>query len=370
MIPRPSEQELLNRIHNRIRNETPITAGLDSTLIGVILRIIAAEMNLVWGYVTELEKQSNLSTATGTSLDNFGMIFGVPRREAQPASTAGYTRAVRFSNVGNANVVVPSGTRVFKDRDPQVAFFTTEGVTLTPGNSSEVHVSAASEGDVYNVGISELNRHSLSNVSILVTNILPIQNGSFQESDAAYRERLFQELTRRDALNVFNTDAMLRSVPGVKDVFVIDFSRGAGTFDAVIIPFNEGATSNVVSECQRLLNEFVPVGISALAKPPKYRQLDIRVNLRFKPDVGEKKEFIRESIRAQTIARIDNLPVEDGSGNGTFYVGQIRAAATVVDSSVIDAMVVLGIDGSPLAPEGEVRLGIGERIVLRSLSVE
>ncbi len=369
-IPRPSENEILQRIYNRIRNETPITANLDSSVIGVILKIIAAEMNLTWEYIEDLQRQSNLSTATGAALDNFGLLFGVPRKSAKQASTTGLTRSVRFTNLGNASAVIPSGARVFKDSDPQVAFFTIEGATIPAGGIADLHVTAAAEGDIFNVGIGELNRHSVSNVTVTVTNILPIQNGQFQESDASYRERLLQDITRRDSLNVFNCDALLRSVPGVKDVFIIDFKRGAGTFDAIVIPFSESATSEVVAECQRLLNEFVPVGISGLARAPHYRQLDVRVTLRFTPDAGEVRETIRESIRAQIISRVDNLPVENGSGNGTFFTSQIKASAVLADPKVLDAITVLGLDGSPLSSEGEIRLGVGERLVLRSLSVQ
>jgi uncharacterized phage protein gp47/JayE len=369
-IPRPTESEILQRIYNRILNDTPITANLDSSVIGVLLKIIAAEMNLVWNYIEELYSQTNLSTATGQALDNFGLLLGVPRKQAVNASTLGSSRAVRFTNLSAGAVTIPTGTRVFKELDPQVAYYTIEGATILPGQALEMHVKAVFEGDSYNVGIGELNRHSVPNVNVSVTNILPIQSGSLEESDAAYRERLLQEMIRRDVLNPSNCDAMLRAVPGVKDVYIIDFKRGSGTFDAIIIPYNESAVSSVVDSCQNILNEFVPIGISALARPPQFRQLDVSVNLRFDPRRMDRKESIRESIRAQIIARVDNLPVENGTGNGTFYTNQIRASSLLSGTEVLDAVVSLGLDGSPIAPEGEIRLGIGERLVLRSLSVE
>ena len=369
-VPRPTESEILQRIYNRILNDTPITANLDSSIIGVLLKIIAAEMNLVWNYIEDLHSQSNLSTASGQSLYNFGLLLGVPRKRATNASTLGSSRSVRFTNLSAGTVTIPTGTRVFKESDPQIAYYTIEGTTLLAGQSAELHVKAVFEGDSYNVGIGELNRHSIPNVNVAVINILPIQTGNLEESDAAYRERLLQEMTRRDVLNPSNCDAMLRAVPGVKDVYIIDFKRGSGTFDAIIIPFNESAVSSVVDSCQNLLNEFVPIGISAIARPPQFRQLDVTVNLRFNPKRMDRKEAIRESIRAQIIARVDNLPVENGTGNGTFFTNQIRAAALLSGTEVLDAVVTLGLDGSPLAPEGEIRLGIGERLVLRSLSVE
>lgn len=369
-VPRPSEREILQRIYNRLVNETGITANLDSSTIGMILKMIAAEMNLVWQYVEELYNQSNLSTATGASLDNFGLLLGAPRRQSRNSSTLGYTRAVRFTNLGVAPVSVPSGTRVFKEKDPQIAYFTVEGAIIPAGQSVDLHVTAAEQGEIYNVTIGELNAHSVPNVSLSVTNILPIQNGSQVESDGSYRERLLQEMRRREVINKDNCVALLRSVPGVKDVYMIEYYRGAGTFDAIIIPYNESATTQIVAEAQRLLDEYVPVGISAVAKGPKYRMLDINIVIRFDPSAGDKREGVRESIRAQIRARIDNLPIENGSGNGTFYTNQIRALATLAGTEVLDAIVSLGLDGSPMSPEGEIRLGIGERLALRSLSVQ
>lgn len=369
-IPRPSQEEIIRRTYNAIRNETPITANLDSSVIGVIIKIFAAEMNVVWDYIDQLAQQSNLTTAVGGALDNFGLLFGVTRKSALSGSTIGSSRAVRFTNTGNTIVVVPTGTRVYKASDPQVAYFTTEGATISAGATAEVHVTAANTGEIYNVGIGELTKHALPNVSLAVTNILPIQNGSSRESDGSYRERLLQDIRRRRVVNASTVSAMLRSVPGVRDVWILDLKRGAGTFDAVIIPYNQGLVSEVISECQRLLDEAVPAGISALAKAPQYRQLDVKVNLRFTANVGNRRESIREIVRSLIISQVDNLPIEDGSGSGTFNTAQIRAFSISSDAAILDAMVILGLDGVPISTDGEIRLGIGERLVLRGLSVE
>jgi len=368
-IPRPSKDDILNRIFNRLKNETPITAGLDSSVIGVILKVIAAEMDLVWEYVEDLNKSSNLSTASGPALDNFGLLFGVPRKQAQNASTLGQTRSIRFTNVGAGSITIPSGSRVYKESNPQIAYFLTEGATLGAGQSVDLHATAAGEGALYNANIGDLNKHSIPNVALQVTNILPITNGSFLESDESYRERILRDIQRRDSLNPSNVDALLRRVPGIKDVFIIDLKRGAGTFDAIIVPYNITSTATVVAEAQRLLDEFIPAGISAVAKSPQYRQLDIQIVLRFDPKTGAAKDAIKASIKDQILARIDNLPIEDGSGNGTFYTPQIRGLALVADKNVLDASVVLGLDGSPIASEGEIRLGIGQRLILRKLTV-
>jgi len=369
-IARPSAKELVNRIYNRVRLETGLTAGLESSVIGSIVKIIGTELDSIWAYVEELERQSNLSTATGSDLDNWGLLFGVPRRVAKNAGTNGFARAVRFTNLGSGTAVIPAGARVYKATDPQIAFYTTEGASIPAAQASDLHVVAVDTGNIYNVAIGEINRHGVPGVTVSVTNILPIQNGSEQESDPSYRERILQELTRRDVLNRANVTSLMRSVPGVRDVYLLDMNRGAGTFDIIIIPYNQSIANTIIQECQTLLNEAVPAGVSALARSPIYKQLDVQINLVFAAGVGDKKEVIRQSIRDQIIARVDNLPVEDGSGIGSFNTSQISAIATLADSTVISANVRLGLDGSPISNQGQLAIGTGERLILRALSVE
>ena len=368
-IPVPSYQEILNRIYNRIISETGLTGGLDNSTTGRISKIIAAELKLTWDYIEQLSLQSDLSTATGGSLDNFGLFFGVPRREALQATTIGFTKAVRFTNLGSLAADISAGTRVFKASNPQIAFLTNEGAILGAGDSADMHVTAAEVGEQFNVGVGEIDSHAVPNVNVRVTNILPIQSGSSLESDNSYRERLLQELRRRNVLNIQTAIAMLRRIPGVKDVLLLNMKRGAGTFDAIIIPYNIGSTAQIVSDCQALLNQNVPVGVSAVARPPIYRELDIKVNLRFTPDIGATRDLIRESIRSQIIALIDNLPIEDGSGIGSIFTDRISAISSN-QRGVVTSSLSIGLDSSPIASTGEIKLAVGERLILRSLSVE
>lgn len=357
-------------MYRRAQNELGIQASLESSGIGVLLKIQAAETDAQWAALETLHNQSNLSTATGASLDSIALRYGVPRRQERQATTLGLLRAVRFTNLGAATVVIPAQTRVWKGSDPRVAFMAVEGVTLEPGAQAEVHVQAPEGGTFYNVAVGEITNHSVPGVSVSVTNILPIQNGQDRESDDSFRQRVLQEVRRRTGLTQGNVVAMLRGVPGVKDAYLVDKARGAGTFDVYIIPHNERQTSQVVSDCQARLTEAVPVGISAIAKPPAYRQLDIRIVLTFSPGVGGRADAVRDSVRTQIISAIASLPVEDGSGNGTLYLPRIRAIAMGADSSVIEAAVEIKLDGAYQMPAGQVNLKVGDRILLRGLSVQ
>jgi hypothetical protein len=170
-------------------------------------------------------------------------------------------------------------------------------------------------------------------------------------------------------LNVENTVALMRHVPGVKDAILINLARGGGTFDMIIVPENVNDTSAVLSDCSRLLTVNVNAGIKWKVRAPRNRYLDVTAVVVFAPGTGDRKEVVRESIRQQIRARIDTLPVETGDGRGTVNLGQIRAAVLVADGSVQDAIVSFELDGALASSEGTVSLSLGERLVLRRLEI-
>lgn len=368
-VARPSYQEIVNRVYSQLRATTAIQADLDTSGVGAMIKPFAAELDRYWAALEAVELQSDLLTATGAGLDRWGNNIGVPRKKSENANSYGQIRPLRFTNTGNASIVIPANTRCWAANNPQLAYFTTEGITLAAGQQGEVHISAAEPGDVFNVSIHQINRCNYAG-SVIVDNILPLTNGNFVESDGSYRERLVQEYRGRVVFNRDTAVALLRSVPGVKDVFVVEKARGPGSFDAIIVPTSTANTSQVVSEAQNLLNLRTPIGISGIAKPPIYRYLDVRVQLKFNPNQTSQQEVAREIVRAEIAALIDGLPVEDGGGLGSLFLAQLRGIALSAGAGVIGGTVQVGLDGTALGTEGEIKLSVGERIVLRGLIVQ
>lgn len=368
-VARPSYQEIVNRIYSSLRAQTAIQADLDTSAVGVLVKTFAAELDRYWQALEATELQADLLTATGAGLDRWGNNIGVPRKPSENANSYGQVRPLRFTNTGNSSITIPANTRCWAANNPQFAYFTTEGITLTAGSQGEVHVTAAEPGDVFNVSIHQINRCNFPG-SVVVDNILPLTNGSFVESDDSYRERLVQEYRGRVVFNKDTAVALLRSIPGVKDVFVIEKARGPGSFDAIIVPTSTANTASVVQEAQRLLAVRTPVGISAVAKAPVYRYLDVRVQLKFNPNQTTQRESARETVRAEIAALIDGLPVENGSNSGSLFIAQLRGIALSVGAGVIGGTVQVGLDGTALGSEGEIKLSIGERLVLRGLVVQ
>ena len=367
MIIRPTAEEITNRLFTKLKAQTGITANLEASAIGMLLKLAAAEIDSLWATLEEADKQANLTTASGSNLDNWGFWVGAPRKIAIPASTEGYARVVEFSNTGGSSVTIPTNTRVFNSTKPQIAFFTTEGGTVNAGNKIQLHVTAADTGEIYNVAVGDLNSHNLPAAGVTVKNLTPIQNGQSLESDDSYRERILQEFRRRNTLTVDGVNALARSVPGVKDVFVLNRKRNDGSYDVVVVPYIQSDPAAVVSEVRSLLESVNPVGISLEVYKPSYRYLDVNISLTFKPNFAGNRQAVRDDLKAQVVSRIDNLPLEDGSGAGTLYTLSIFDLSLPDD--VIQINVQAQLDGIPLTTNGQISLEIGERVYLRSISV-
>lgn len=363
----PTIEEITDRLFSKLKQQTGITSNLEASTIGMLLKLSAAEIYSMWLNLEEADKQSNLTTATGSSLDNWGFWVGTPRKTAIPASTEGYARVVHFTNTSGGTVTITTGTRVFNSSKPQIAYFTTEGGAVGNGSSIDLHVTAADTGEIYNVAIGELNASDFPSAGIQVTNLTPIQNGQSLESDDSYRERILQAFKRRNTLTVDGVNALVRSVAGVRDAYVLNKKRGDGSFDVIVVPYVQSDPAAVVSDVRSILTPEVPAGIDFEVYKPVYRFLDVTVSLTFKPNFSGNKQSIRDDIKAQLIARMDNLPLEDGSGNGTLYT--ISLFEMNLPDDVIQLNVQANLDGAPLTTNGQISLEIGEKIYLRSISV-
>lgn len=368
-ITRPTANQILETFYSKLRAESNLDIDPNSTVIGLIQKIYAQELSNCWDIIEELDKQSNLSTATGTGLDNFGLWLGTPRKLATPAASFGANgRPLRFINTGNTSVTIPINTRVFPKDSNQVAFFTTEAITLTAGSSGEVHIVAADTGELYNLSVGQINSSNVAQAGILVTNILPLVNGSSQESDDSYRQRLLQEFRRRNSLTLENLESLIRSIPGVKDVVILNKYKGHGTVGIIVVPYIQVDGDAVISNCKELLAQEGTAGIHYMVMKPIYRYADINVSLVFNTNTNKDKQLIRDNIRNQVISRIDSLEVETGTGSGTLFYNTIQTS--IFDVEVINQKIDIKVDGVSLARDGSYTPAIGERIVLRSLTVQ
>jgi uncharacterized phage protein gp47/JayE len=369
LIARPSYDEILAEMLSSFESLTSIDGRPESSIAGAVFRVFSDTLDRFYKRLEEIERASYLSSAQGNDLDRIGTLFGVDRIRQASARTAGFSRAVQFTNNGSLTASLPAGLRVWPPDDPDKAFFTTEGANLVAGGTALVHVRAAAEGSFFNAGLRTLTAHNAPYADISVTNILPINNGEDFESDLAYRVRIQQEITRREGLNEENLRSLLKSLPGIRDVWLFPLYRGPGTLDIVVLPFNEESPTTFLTEVQNFLEVVMPVGISTLVKLPVSRYLDLKVSVKVRTGASVSAETVRSRVRSAIGGYVDNLPLEDGSGNSTFYPSEVIVRTFESSEDIVDTVVQIGLDGIAMSPNLPLTLEVGEHFRLRSLSV-
>jgi len=334
---RPSYDELVERAKLLLQTFTPINQFHESSVAGAIVRVVATLLSQLYDALEQLERESNLSTASGLALDRLGQTFGVVRRPARRATTLGAAEPVKFTNNTSAPIVVPAGTRVFSSRLPYKAYTTISEVTVPAGGEAYVHVVAVGEGSDYNAAAGEIDRHSLTITGLQVTNVAPLTDAEDMESDESYRARIAQAFMRRYYGSATAISAALLEQPGVVDVVLLPTRRGPGTLDVFVVPSVLPADAEFVQFLESILEQEVVPGIDWRLIIPDPTPVDVRVRVQLR---GEWNTAIVDSIRQVVRGYIDNIELE-----GVLYTSELLSRIMDVSTDVLDAEVTVFVRG-------------------------
>jgi len=371
MFTVPGYQELVQQAQARLQDALPqITNYTESSVAGAIIKVFMAHLSEAWRALGYAYDQMSLSTAVGENLDRIAALFGIERLQAVAADTLSSASALRFTNGSDSTVTIPVGTRVFDPRRPAAAFLTTASLELQPGATGYVHARAADVGPLFNVGSNTLTAHSLAVQGLSVTNPASITNGQPVESDESLRYRIREATAALAGSNEAAVKLALLSIPGVRDIKLIPFARGAGTLDVVVLPAARHATVEFINLCQSVLESVAAAGVSARVTAPAEREVTIVLKLKLSPEAlqdSSRAARARAAAGARVQAYIDNLLIEDGAGSGEIIYNDIVAAAMDV-SDVQDVEVQMYVSGSRVLNTNQ-RCRPGERFVLSALTV-
>lgn len=339
----PTYEEIQSMIQDALKSRAGITNFSDSSIAGTLVNVVADLMVDLYTRLAELDSQTSLDTAYGSYLDKIGSMFGVTRLSSKTATTLGTGRSILFTNTGGLDIIVPSGTRIWSSSDFSKAYITVAD-TLVPkaddyGVPGRVYVDAyaAGTGTYYNVRKGELDSHNVGITGLTVTNVVPITAGQDSESDSNYVFRIKNTLLARSGNNSTTLRLALLEIPGVKDVSIIEYARGAGTVDAVIIPAGDKVTADLLNACQTAAEEAVAAGISVKIKAPVEIPVDfsILLNVNSTADYDSVKSLVISAISTY----VDNLPLGDETYEGNLIISEVIRAAMDASSAVIDVSI-------------------------------
>lgn len=205
-------------------------------------------------YADYAGKQSFLTYANGSFLDNLAALRGISRRQATPAKTT-----LQFSiaaAIGSA-VAIPAGTRVTNGND--VYFATDEYAEITAGQTSVTVSATCTEAGAGGTGFAIGEFSTLVNAIAYitaVTNTTETYGGAEIETDDELKERIYEapggySTTGPNDAYVFHTK---NAVPNIGDVYVT--SENAGEVDIYIIMDDGSLPSvSVISDVEDYLND-------------------------------------------------------------------------------------------------------------------
>jgi len=365
-VTKPTFQEMLRRCWTQVSTQCGLTNDSESGFAANILRVFCQELLNLWDELEYIDTQGLLSSATGSSLDKIGEFFGVVRKTATASSTIGTSQSVIFTNNGSTTVTIPANTRIWSSSDSSISYYTSFPTTVSAGDQVYVDVKAAAPGEYYNVGANQLDSHNIGISSVTVTNELPITTGSDLETDANYRVRIQDEIYRKEGPNLTSIRTQLLEVSGVRDVQILNLARGTGTLDVLIYGYDRIVPDSVISACQTVLDSAVAAGISAIAKGPIVKYVDVDVKLTIKSSAT--LSAVKTGVSATVRGLLDNLPIETGSGNGTLVYSELAARVQESSTDIIDSTVSITIDDLPTLKTNQT-CNQGERFVSRIISI-
>lgn len=328
----------------------------EGSIARALVEATALEINRLQNFVSAISENSFLGTASGLYLDLFGQMLAIPRLVSRTAFATAEDGAVRFYvNSGTLGSRLPHPTDTRKGLIPAGTTITNStgttqyvvaNATEFQINSKSVYVSVISNdtGAEYNIGAGQLTIHNLSNTEVLVTNDTAIVSGGDVESDSDYRYRLSKALTTRFGSNRTAVQVAATSQPGIVDARVIEFARGAGTFDVLLIPKGNRVTEDIKNNSLRAINQVIAFGVYPTVREPEYVRFKIIVQLRYKTETTSgRKDSIRNSIQSAILAYFATIPL-----GGEFVVNQLRSVVLSNSDDVVDINITeVCIDGKP-----------------------
>jgi len=322
--------------------EAGITEFSESSVAQTLISSVAVEHLALYDLIDTLEQQTNPLTATGTYLDRIGSIFGVPRRQARPATTIGATSGVVFTNRSNQQVNIPEGTLIWSSRSPYRRYRTISSLTLAPNQQASVHVVAESNSSAYHVAAGELNQHGLQNPNVTVSNPNPIVNAVDVEDDESYRARILQSFQRRYTGTAASLQAEVSNIPGVNQVRVVSAPRGAGTVDVWVVPDIVPPSQELVAAVRETVAGEVAPGIDWRVRWPRIVPVDVVLRLRWSRSVSSSTvSLVVDAVRSY----IDSSGIPVDEETIILSPEHINSVIYPVSSNITGVQVELYVDG-------------------------
>ena len=297
-----------------------------------------------------------VSAAGGQYLELIGILLGVDRAVASPANTQIDETVIKFyvdsGTFGNINtsqdIVIPVGTVLSTDTNSSgIVYTTTEQITLGKNsNIGWVSAQALVPGEDSNLGSDSLTYHNFNNYSdylnrtLLVTNVHPIANGANIESDANYKYRIVNQVTKAEAANQTALRLAILSNAGVADVILIPRYKGIGTFGAILKSTSPTVSQSLIDNVTASVLDVEGYGEVAFIRAPYETGITMALTIHYDSQLPSDTLTTIETDITNTITNyINNLDIGE-----TFLVNRLVSQLFNINSHITN----IGSIGKPV----------------------
>lgn len=324
-----------------LAENTDITYLSEGSIARALVEATNLEISKVQEFIASSHANVYINTAAGYYLDLIGQMLGVKRLPASAGSTTAEDQNVQFSaasgtlgdkfpNTANLNQgKIPGGTKV-STADSSVVYRVTDDVVF-PRNAKQVFVPVLSEatGPTFRVGRGKLVSHN-GPAGVNVTNLKSIDNASTIEPDAQYRYRLANAVASRSTGNEIAVKLAALGSADISSVVLNEFARGAGTFDALLVPVSNSVSFRSAEGVRRSIENVTAFGVSAKVRQPDY--IRFRLSIQLIPQNGTAagiKDVNRIKAKNAALSYMETIRL-----GGEFIVNRLRAA--IIDAITED----------------------------------
>jgi uncharacterized phage protein gp47/JayE len=291
--------------------------------VGSVARTLAESFSYEIAQLYEQMRLVYLSafvdTAEGQQLDMVVSILGITRGE--PDFAEGVVTFQR--DIGNEDINIQFGTLVATEDtpdSPKKVYQTIEPKTLPKDQTSiEVRVQALNRGEaeVVPTGAIVVMPRPVPGIKSVINNAGTTFTGKRRETDDELRERAKNVLISSGKASVIAIENALLSLPGVRDVRVIEkFDEEPPQFGLIDV-FVDGIDFEDADEVRRVrvtLDEVRAAGIFALLKAAVALEIESVFRIEINPSIKlspEERIAFEDNVRKQIETYIESLKMGD-----------------------------------------------------------
>lgn len=311
--------DIFSAMRQRAQDGGVITDFEVGSVARTLLESFSYEIALLYEQMRLVYLSAFVDTAAGQQLDMVVSILGITRGE--PDFAEGVVTFQR--DVGNDDITIPFGTLVATDDTPEApkkVYQTIEPQTLLKDRTSiDVRVQALNRGEaevVPSAAIVVMPRPVLG-IKAVSNAAATIFLGKRRETDDELRQRAKNVLISSGKASVIAIENALLSLPGVRDVRVLETFAEATSEYGVIEVFVDGIDFNQQSEVRRVrdtLDSVRAAGIFALLKAAIPLEIDSVFRIEITPSLKlspEERAAFEDNVRVQIASYIGSLKMGD-----------------------------------------------------------